>query len=164
MCKNDPVGGVIDKDRLKKYVYMKTELDNQYERLERMRANEELPAMRESDGSSHSRTVVDRMATAVVRRLEFQEKLKKQVAEVEAEMTYIEDSIDAMDNPMEKEVLRLRYIDGEYCRLMDWKSVSKAIYGDDDDKHLLATYRLHGHALQSIEKLTGGAEVEPKER
>lgn len=147
-------GNGINKERLKRYVLLRMELENQFERLERMRANEILPAMKESDGSQRNLFVTDRLANMIVKRLDFQEDMEKKIAEIMEEMEYIETAIDSLTDPMEKEVLRLRYIDGANCRLMAWDDVAVKIYGDNDSKHLLATYRLHGHALQSIEKLT----------
>ena len=122
------MSGVIDKARLRKYVSLKMENENQLERLARMKANEQLPAMKESDGSQRNLYVSDRLANAIVKRMEYQDKIAGIIAANLAEMSYIETSIDMLDNPMEKEVLRLRYIDGEYCRLMNWEQVAKPLF------------------------------------
>ena len=51
---------------------------------------------------------------------------------------------------MEREVLRLRYIDGIGYRHMPWKDVARRLYGDDDESQMQAVYRVHGRALQHI--------------
>ena len=146
--------GPITKKRLLRYVSLKMEIENQCERLERMRANTELPAMREGDGSQRSIFVNDRLSSAIIRNIEQEEKIQRIIETNKTEMQYIEDSIDSMEDPMQREVLRLRYLDGEYCKLMPWQQVSECIYNDSDEKHMRAIFRLHGHALQALEKQT----------
>lgn len=146
--------GPITKKRLLRYVSLKMEIENQLERLERMRANTELPAMREGDGSQRSIYVNDRLSSAIIRKIEQEEKIQEIIRENENEMRYIEDEVDSMEDPMQREVLRLRYLDGDYCKLMSWRQVCEYIYNDTDEKHMKAIYRLHGHALQAIERQT----------
>ena len=43
----------ITKERLKNYVYIRREVENQLERLERMKNEALIPAAREGDGSKH---------------------------------------------------------------------------------------------------------------
>ena len=44
----------------------------------------------------------------------------------------------------------LLFLDSRYSRPMPWKEVALKLFGDDDDKHQLATFRLHGRALQCL--------------
>lgn len=90
------------------------------------------------------------MERAIIRRMEYEERVMPQIEEAQKEMEEIEAAIDGVPDPMEREVLRLRYIDGENCRLMPWKDVASQLFGDNDERHLLAAYRLHGRALVSI--------------
>ena len=73
-----------------------------------------------------------------------------QVEAAMAEMQVIEDAIRSLPNPMEREVLRLRYMEGTCLRHLPWRDVALRLFGDDDDSHMMATYRLHTLALQKI--------------
>lgn len=141
------------KDRLQNYIYLRMERDNRRERITRMKAEEQLPAMREPDGSQHTGGSGDRMAGAIIRRMEYEEKARPIIEANEREMAAIEEAINRIPNPMEREVLRLRYIDGEYCRHLTWDEIAMRIYGNDDESANKAAKRLHGGALNSLRKL-----------
>ena len=143
----------MTKQRLESYISLRLEIENQLERLTRMRNDEQIPAMRESDGSKHTGSAGDRLERAILRRMEFEARVLPQIEAAQAEMEAIEDAISNVRDPMEREVLRLRYTDGDYCRLMPWRDVALRLFGDNDDCHLLATYRLHAKALQSVKKI-----------
>lgn len=140
----------MTKQRLESYIALKLEIDNQLERLARMRNDELIPAVKEGGEEKHTGGAGDRLERAILRRMEYEERILPQIEASQAEMEAIEDAIAAVRDPMEREVLRLRYTDGDYCRLMPWREVALRIFGDNDDCHLLATYRLHGKALKSI--------------
>lgn len=142
---DDPI-----KERLYSYIYLRKEVDHQLERLQRMRSQEILPAQKESDGSMHTACASDRMANAVIRRMAYEDRVMPEIKAAQAEMDAIEDEISALRDPLERTVLRLRYIDGEYCRHMRWRDVAISVYGDDDDKHLQAVNRIHKQALDNI--------------
>lgn len=131
--------------RLCSYVKFKKMVENSEERLARMKSDEQFPAMRPSDGSKRNPGASDRM--------EYEDRLADLLRQAHAEMTAIEAAVFALSDPLEREVIQLRYLDGEgTCRLMRWSNVAINIYGDDDEKDLKAVYRLHGRALQSIRK------------
>lgn len=147
------MGEPITKKRLLKYISLRMENENQTERLARMKNDEQMPAMRFGDGSQHTGVVTDRMANAIARRMEYEEKITPLIERNRAEMDAIEDAISSLDEPMEREVLRMRYIQGEYCRHMSWQDIAACLYGDNDEKHMQAIYRLHGRALQHIRRV-----------
>ena len=140
------------KERLTSYMSLNIEIENQLERLARMKNQEKLPAMKQGDGSQHISCMHDRLERAIIRRMEFEERVLPQIEAAQEEMEEIEDAINSLHDPMEREVLRLRYIDGENCRLMNWRDVALQLFGTDDERHILATYRLHDKAIQSISK------------
>ena len=142
--------GLMTKERLASYVSLRLEVENQLERLARMKNDEKIPAIRSGDESKRTGTAGGRMERAIIRRMEDEERVLPQIEAAQEEMEAIESAISALPDPMEREVLRLRYIDGEYYRLMPWKDVSLRLFGGDDDKHILATFRLHGKALQTL--------------
>lgn len=140
----------MTKQRLASYVSLKMEIENQLERLARMKNEAKIPAIRQGDGSQHTPGAGDRMERAIIRYMEYEERIMPQIEAIQAEMEEIEATIDSVPDPLEREILRLRYIDGEHCRLMPWKDVSLRMFGDNDERHILAAYRLHGRALVSI--------------
>ena len=140
----------MTKERLASYISLRLEVDNQLERLARMRNDEKIPAMRESDGSQHSPGSGDRMERAIIRRMEYEDRVMPQIEAALAEMETIEQAIYAVADPMEREVLRLRYMEGNYIRHMPWRDVALKLFGDDDKRHMVATYRLHTRALNNI--------------
>ena len=144
----------MDKKRLQNYIYLRREIENQQERLARMKNEEKLPAPRmDCGGTQHTGSANDRMANAIVRRLEYESEIADSMEGIRVEMASIRGAIAKLQNPMEREVLRLRYCDGDYCRHMPWRDVALKIYGDDDEGQMQAVYRLHGRALQSIREI-----------
>lgn len=142
------------KHRLHQYIYLRFEYESHQERLALLKAEEEYPSKPgDNIGGGSGTPNRDRMEKAIIRRMMYEEKTKKRIAEIAAEIDEIDEAIDSLQNPLEREVLRLRYTDGENNRHMEWKDISMKIYGDNDEKHLLATYRLHGRALVSITKV-----------
>lgn len=145
------MGEPMTKQRLSQYIYLKMEVDHQLERLARLRNQERLPATQESDSSKHSGSGTgDRMERAIIRRMEYEDRVMPQVEAAMAEMQVIEDAIHSLPNPMEREVLRLRYMEGTCLRHLPWRDVALRLFGNDDDSHMMATYRLHTLALQKI--------------
>ena len=142
----------MTKERLMRYRSLRMENENQLERLARLKNCEKIPAPKVSDGSQHTGGASDRMANAVIRRMEYEERIRPLIEANLQEMHEIEDAINQIGDPMEREVLRLRYIDGEYWRQLPWGEVALQIYGDNDERCLVATYRLHSRALNSIKK------------
>ena len=139
------------KQRLASYRALRLEVDNQLDRLARLRNEEQLPAMRESSGAKSTGGNGDRMERAILRRMEYEERITPQIEAAKREMAAIEAAIDHVEDPLERECLRLRYIDGDGYRLIPWGDVAIMIYGDDDEKSLNANFRLHGKALQHIQ-------------
>lgn len=141
---------LMTKQRLASYISLQMEIEHQLERLERLKNEAKIPSVRQGDGSKHTTGKGDRMERAIIRAMEYEERIKPQIQAIKKEMDAIEMAISLVKDPLEREVLRLRYIDGEYCRLMPWKEVAFNLFGDNDERHLLAVYRLHGRALVSI--------------
>ena len=140
----------MTKQRLASYRALRLEVDNQLDRLARLRSEERLPAMRESSGAKPSGGDGRRMERAIHRRMEYEKRVLPQIEAAQREMAAIEAAIDHVKDPLERECLRLRYIDGDGYRLRPWGEVAVMIYGDDDEKSLHSVFRLHGKALQHI--------------
>ena len=141
------------KKRLSQYSAIRVELDNLEERLERLKSEEALPPMRQGSGSKHTGGTGDRQERAILRRMEYEERHGPEMEAKRNEMCYIEDSINAVDDPMERMVLRIRYTESETAKPTPWRDVAIAIYKDDSDSKMLATYRLLDKAVKSLRKL-----------
>ena len=136
---------------LKRYLSLQRQVDNRKESLSRYENAQYLPAMPDSDGSKHTPGRSDRMANATVKYMEQREKLMPKILACEAEMQAIEDAVYAIEDPLEQEVLILRYLEGEDgYKQMRWKLVAMAMYHSDDDADQTRVHRLHGAALLSL--------------
>lgn len=140
----------MDKTRLLSYLSLRMENENRLERLARLKNEAEIPAIKAGSGSQHIPGGTGRMERAIIRAMEYEEQIMPLIEENRHEMEAIEAAISALPDPMEREILRLRYIDADGCRPMPWKDVSLRLFGDDEDRHLLTAYRLHSGALASI--------------
>lgn len=141
------------KKRLSQYSAIRVELDNLEERLERLKSEETIPAMRPSNGSKPTGGTGDRQERSIIRRMEYEERHGPEIDAKRGELRYIEDSINAVADPMERMVLRIRYTESENAKPMPWRAVAMAIYKDDSDSKMLAIYRLHGRALKNLQRL-----------
>ena len=61
-------------------------------------------------------------------------------------MREVDKAINSLQDPLEREVLRLRYTDFRYGQQMSWKQVKEALYGKMSvGKRTI--YRLHDDAI-----------------
>ena len=141
------------KKRLSNYSAIRVELDNLEERLERLKSEETLPPMRPGNGSKPTGGTGDRQERAIIRRMEYEERHGPEIDAKRNELRYIEDSINAVADPMERMVLRIRYTESETAKPMPWRDVAIAIYRDDSDAKMLAIYRLLDKAVKSLQNL-----------
>lgn len=140
----------VTKQRLHSYIFLRRSVENQLERLARMKNEELIPAMKEGDGSKHTPGASDRMANAIIRRLAYEDEIMNEVEAKMAEMEEIRAAILRLSEAQEQEVLRCRYIDCEGFRQTPWKDVAIQIYGDDDESQVKAVQRIHGRALINL--------------
>lgn len=147
---------IIDKKRLSQYPSLMLEIDLQREKLARMKSSEVLPpSMKESDGSQHTGFGSDRLGAAIARRLDQEPKILARIRRNEEACNAMERAVDALENPLERSVLRLRYMEGvedeetgvTVWGLKPWRDVCIEIYGSDTEKNMTATYRLRSSAL-----------------
>ena len=141
------------KKRLSQYSAIRVELDILVDRLEHLKSEETMPGMRPSSGSKPTGGTGDRQERSIIRRMEYEERHGAEIAAKQAELRYIEDAIKAVEDPMERMVLRIRYTESENAKPMPWRDVAIAIYKDGSDSKMLAIYRLHGRALNSLQSI-----------
>ena len=102
----------IDRVRrwLSGYQGLKFEYDTWAERLARMENDQYIPAMRMGDESKHSPSAYDRMGSATIRRLDFEDDSADKIAEIKAKIKAIEAAIKALPDPMHRGVLIQRWV------------------------------------------------------
>ena len=139
------------KKRLSLYSAIRVELENLEERLKRLKSEEALPAMRQSNGSKPTGGTGDRQERSIIRRMEYEERYMEEILAKRNELRDIECLINDVPDPMERMVLRIRYTDSETAKPTPWREVAMAIYKDDSDSKMLAIYRLHSKALKNLQ-------------
>ena len=147
----------IDRVRrwLSGYQGLKFEYDTWAERLARMENEQYIPAMRMGDESKHTASAYDRMGSATIRRLDFEDDSADKIAEIKAKMKAIEAAIMALPDPMHRGVLIQRYITGfDGYKLKPWRAIAFQLYRRDDDADLKRVQRLHREALETLEDIT----------
>ena len=137
---------------LKRYLNLQRQVDNREETLARYENAQYLPAMPDSDGSKHTPGRSDRVANATVKYMEQKKKLMPIITACKAKMQAIEDAVYAIEDPLEQEVLILRYLEGEAgYKQMRWKFVAMAMYHSDEDADQTRVHRLHVAALLNLQ-------------
>lgn len=144
----------MTKERLMRYIPLKFQTENYMERIARMKSSEHFPPSWQNDDSKHSQgSSTGYMANAVLRRMETEALLADKIASNLAEMDKIEAAINSLDDPLEAEVLWLRYIDvDENGQRLKWEDIAEAIYHNVEK--VRTTARLHNNALASLMKLS----------
>lgn len=139
------------RERLGRYLALRMENENQLERLARLKNRMVLPSVRAGDGTQHTGGG-ERMARSVENFLEEEKKIRKQVEENRREMDRIRAMVETLPDPREREVLRLRYLDGDRdtCRPICWQEIAFHLYGSCKKKHVDAAMRLRQKAVNSI--------------
>lgn len=140
------------KKQLMRYSRLKKENENRAETLARMKAAAEFSPTVEPDGSQHTSGDGQRMARAVENYLEYEEQMRPLMEKNRTEMLRIEQAVAQLPDPLEREVLRLRYLDGDAWRLPKWRDVAMKIYGSDERKYLDAVLKIHQTALLQMER------------
>ena len=140
----------VTKERLARYISLKKENENRLERLARMKSNAEMPAQKDPDGSRHTGSGGECMARAIEAYVAYEELIGPLVEANRREMAEIEAAVAALPDPLEREVLRLRYMDGEHCRMLSWREVAWGMYGEADDAAVYRAKRILQKAISRI--------------
>ena len=137
------------------YQGLKFEYDSWAERLARLENDQYIPEMRMGDESKHNPSAYDRMGSATIRRLDFEDDTSEEITAIKAKMKAIELAIKALPDPMHRGVLIQRYVNGyDGYKLKPWRPIAIQLYRQDDDAALKRVQRLHREALDSLEEIT----------
>ena len=141
------------REYLTAYAGLKMEARNNEDRIAEMFNETLIPAMTQGDGSQRTPGRGDRQEKANIRYIETKDRLQPIIDTNRAKMREIEDTISSLPDPMQREVLRLRYIDVDSWTPVKWREVARIMYGDDDEKDVLRVHRLHRDAVDSLDAL-----------
>lgn len=141
---------LITRERLYNYSKIKRQVENQLERIVRMKNEELIPALKMGDESKRNPGASDRMANAVIRRINYEDEIAASMEANLAEMKAVRAAIATLPDAMEQEVLNMRYIDCEGYRPNKWRVVAIKMYGDDDESQIRAVQRLHKSATDNL--------------
>ena len=150
----------ISKELLQEYIGLLMERQRYDERIQQMKSSEIMPAQKESDGSQHGGSSGDSMARNIERRIAYEKKMEDSIKSNAIKMSMVEHAVAGLKNPLEREVIRLRYIEPridnetgrETYRRMKWTEITNVLYGSEDDCYLKSVSRLHTNALQNLLK------------
>jgi hypothetical protein len=129
------------------------ENDNMLARLAILKSEETLPPMRQGDGSKRTAGTGDRNERAIIRRMEYEERIAPTIAANRQELAVIDAAVAAMADPLERSVVTIHYIEVDGYKPLPWRDVAIEMYGDDSDAKLLAVHRLHSKALSSLQEI-----------
>lgn len=120
--------------RLADYRTLNEEIDNEIERLERMKERASSVSSSNLSGMPKAPSpVYDRMADMVTRIIDLENEIKDLVRERDEERKAIEALVKRLDKAGERAVIRSRYLD-----LEEWEDVQFVLFGsktDFDDKY-----------------------------
>ena len=118
------------KELLIQYAGRKMETHNRLERL---------VALRQADERKGTSFAVD-----------YTQQITPRIQENKRFLDGIEKAVQKIADPLEREVLQMRYMDGNACRLTGWKEVAFQLYQDDSAANVTAAHRLHRKALHTL--------------
>ena len=118
------------KELLIQYAGRKMETHNRLERL---------VVLRQADENKGTSFAVD-----------YTQQITPRIQENKRFLDGIEKAVQKIADPLEREVLTLRYMNGNTCRLTGWKEVAFQLYKDDSAANVTAAHRLHRKALHTL--------------
>lgn len=129
------------KARLEQYAGLRLELHNRLQQLARLQqADRDRPLPTGSRAEEYARQIAGTV-----------QRNRRQLAEIEA-------AVATLHDPLEREVLRLRYLEPsrdpqtgrKSARHTTWNEISRTMYGSSDKGACRATIRIHDRALQHL--------------
>ena len=139
------------KEHLASYVTLRTEKETMEGTLSRLKSEAEMPPLKMGDGSKHTGGSGDRNERAYIRYIEYKDENGPEIEEAKRKMQAIKNAIKGLRDPLERTVLRMRYIDCDSSRLTLFNDIAIGIFGDDEEKYVKAVRRLYDSALEKID-------------
>lgn len=129
------------KARLEQYAGLRLELHNRLQQLARLQqADRDSPLLAGSRAEEYARQIAGTV-----------QRNRRQLAEIEA-------AVATLHDPLEREVLRLRYLEPsrdpqtgqKSAKLTSWKEIAYSIRGRSDEGACKAVRRIHDRALKRL--------------
>lgn len=139
------------KKRLAEFMKLLREIENQIERLERLESTMASPSSPKLSGMPRSGSFTDKYAINLSRAEELDTLIRDAIKKEQAERDDLEQCLQWMALPDERQVIRLKYFDR--CR---WDEIAESLFIDekelteDFDKYRRRAYRLHTTAIKNL--------------
>lgn len=140
------------KERLKKYILLKKENENHLERLIRMKSKAKYKELKQNEGMK-ANCSGESMAKIIESYIEYELQIVKTIEANRKEMKEIEAIVNRLQDPLQREILRLRYLDSNNSKLQSWSNIAWIIYQDNSLGAVKACQRIHNKALKKIKKM-----------
>lgn len=128
------------KRRLHAYVDLERERKQLAEQLTALETTATSPRIQALDGMPHGAGAGDAMTGIVSELVSLQEKYKNKLHQLNAAMVQVEELIDSLDDPVERLLMRYRYVTG-----LVWEEVCVEM-----NYSWRQTHRIHGAALDKL--------------
>ena len=146
------------KERLRRYTDLLREIKNQRERLDCLMETYGDPSSSDLSGTPRPKGgVSDPTANAAERITDLREKIQRKEAQEKIERAALEDLTEHMDDPDERLVIQLKYIDQ-----VEWDDITFRLFGNLRDYtekfegYQRRTFRIHGRALLNLARAENG--------
>lgn len=128
------------KQKLHSYNSVRWECKQIAGQLEALETAATSPRIQALDGMPHGHGGGDAMAGIVAELVQMEEKYKAKLHRLNASLAEVEDMIDSLEDPIERRLMRCRYIEG-----MVWEEVCVEM-----GYSWRQTHRIHGGALDKL--------------
>lgn len=128
------------KQKLHSYNAIRHECKQIVDQLKALETAATSPRIQALDGMPHGSGGGDAMAGIVAELVQLEEKYKDKLHRLHAAMAEVEDMIDSLEDPVERQVLRCRYIEG-----LIWEEICVKL-----NYSWSQTHRHHGAALDKL--------------
>ncbi len=143
------------KEMLSYHRELNQDIDNEIERLERMKSKAHyVGAVAYSDMPKSSSYISDRTADQATRILDLESEILGMIQERDVQKARIERMVKCLRKSGERAVIRMRYLD-----VASWNEVQKMLYGSNEDyedkleNYKQRMFRLHSSAIESLAKI-----------
>ena len=132
----------MTKERLRNYAILKEERNQLRRQLEELEAALYYPKIQRLNGMPSAPSKENALELMVARHAELQEKYEAKIAEMNAEMLFVETAIEKLE-PTARMLLRYRYLE---C--LKWEEVCVKM-----NYSWMQTHRIHANALKQLNEL-----------
>ena len=157
-----PVDVAKVKRWLRSYNDRDRDIDTQLERLDKLETRLKsfgVPVL--SDMPKSPSAADDRTADLVSQKVDLEKEIRTALVDQKTFRNQIYSLIDMVNNPDERAVLRIKYIDGyQWQDICDMLFGSRIDYVDKEESYLRRTHKIHKAALERVVRIINSKEVD----